>query len=86
MVKFIFKCAIKYVSLFALFLATFMAINSLAAIVFGLLSGTGFQDWFGSGLVIFSMITTIAFSIVASQEYVEKQDKMRNYYLSVKGK
>jgi hypothetical protein len=63
-----------------------MAINSLAAIVFGLLSGTGFQDWFGSGLVIFSMITTICFSIVASQEYVEKQEKMRNYYLSVKGK
>jgi hypothetical protein len=74
MVKFIFKCAIKYVSLFALFLATFIAINSLAAIVFGLLSGTGFQDWFGSGLVIFSMITTIAFAVTASQEYVSKKE------------
>jgi len=58
----------------------------MACIVFGLLSGTGFQDWFGSGVCIFSMITTIAFSTIASQEYVEKQEKMRNYYLSVKGK
>ena len=86
MVKFVFKCAIKYVSLFALFLATFMAINSMAAIVFGLLSSSGFQDWFGSGLIIFSMITTIAFAITASQEYIDKQNKMRDYYLSVKGK
>jgi len=86
MVKFIFKCAIKYVSLAALFLATFMAIHSMACIVFGLLSGTGFQDWFGSGLVMFSGIATISFGIVAAHEYTEKQDKMRDYYLSVKGK
>lgn len=86
MVKFIFKCAVKYVSLAALFLATFMAIHSMACIVFGLLSSTGFQDWFGSGVCIFSMMATIAFAITAGQEYVEKQNKMRDYYLSVKGK
>jgi len=86
MIMFVFKSAARYVCLVALFLASFMAIHSMACIVFGLLSGTGFHDWFGSGVVIFSMITTIAFSIVVSQDYIEKQNKMRNYYLSVKGK
>lgn len=84
MVKFIFKCAIKYVSLFALFLVTFMTIHSMTSLVFGLLSSEGFSAYFGSGLIVFTSIITLTLGGIAAGEYNQKQEKMRDYYLSTK--
>ena len=69
MIRFVFKCAARYVCLVALFLASFLAIHAMASLVVALLSYSDFGDILRSGFVVFSGFVTIGLTIAVWSSY-----------------